>query len=114
MSLEFQYGCIMVMAVFISSVSQILLKKSALKKYDSPLQEYLNPFVITGYGLFFGCTLINIVALRYVPLSMSPILESSAYVFVSILGYIFLKEKISKQKALGMCLIFLGIMIFSL
>ena len=38
--------CILLFSVFISSVSQILLKKAANRTYESPLKEYLNPLVI--------------------------------------------------------------------
>ena len=42
--------CILLFSVFISSVSQILLKKAADRTYESSLKEYLNPLVI---GIFF-------------------------------------------------------------
>lgn len=108
------YSFIIICAVFISSVSQILLKKSALKEYDNKIQEYINPLVITGYCLFFGCTLINVFALKYVPLSLAPILESSGYIFVSVLGFVFLKERIRRKKMFGMLFILIGILVFSL
>lgn len=37
--------CILLFSVFISSVSQILLKKAADRTYESSLKEYLNPLV---------------------------------------------------------------------
>ena len=40
------YIFLFVFSVFISSVSQTILKTSAEKKYDNRLQEYLNPKVI--------------------------------------------------------------------
>jgi len=101
-------------AVFISSVSQIMLKKSANKSYENKLKEYMNPWVIIAYGLFFGATLVTVVAYKYVPLSLGPILESSGYFFVTILGMIFLKEKVGKKKALGLLIILAGIVIFNL
>ena len=45
--------CILLFSVFISSVSQILLKKAADRTYESSLKEYLNPLVIGAYGMFF-------------------------------------------------------------
>jgi len=101
-------------AVFISSVSQIMLKKSANKSYDNKLKEYMNPWVIIAYGLFFSATLVTVIAYKYVPLSLGPILESSGYFFVTILGMIFLKEKVGKKKAIGLLVILLGIVIFNL
>lgn len=108
------YSGIMIISTLISSVSQVMLKKSAGKTYESKLREYLNPFVITAYGLFFGCTLISMYALKVVPLSMAPILEATGYIFVSVLSYIFLKEKMTKKQLLGMGIIILGIVIYTI
>jgi drug/metabolite transporter (DMT)-like permease len=91
-----------------------MLKTSANKVYESKIKEYLNPTVIIAYGLFFLSTVITVFAYKYVPLSSGPILESFGYIFVAVLGYIFLKEKFSKKKIIGMGLILLGIFIFSL
>lgn len=106
--------CVMLLSVFISSVSQIILKKAANKTYESPLREYLNPMVIGAYGLFFCSVILTMLALRKLPLSMSPILESTGYIFVSFMGYIFLKERFSRRKLMGIALILAGIVIFNL
>lgn len=106
--------CILLLSVFISSVSQIILKKAANKTYDSPLKEYLNPMVIGAYGLFFCSVILTMLALRNLPLSMSLILESTGYIFVSVMGYFFLKERFSKRKLMGFALILAGIFIFNL
>ena len=108
----FIYSCIMLASVLISAFSQIMLKKSSMKQYDSRLAEYLNPLVITAYGLFVGCTLISMYALKVVPLSMSPVLESTSYIITPILSRIFLKEKMNKKQFMGMMLIVIGIAIF--
>lgn len=108
------YSAILLVSVLISSVSQILLKISAQKVYPSKIKEYLNPYVILGYGLFFGCTLISMFALKVVPLSMAPILESAGYIFVSVLSFMFLKEKLTIRQLVGMVVIIIGIAIYSL
>jgi len=46
-------------SVFISAVAQVLLKKSASRTYDSPIKEYLNPYVIVGYTTFFASTVLT-------------------------------------------------------
>lgn len=107
------YSLIMVVSVFISSVSQIMLKKSAQRSYSSKLREYLNPLVIIAYGLFFGCTLISMYALKVVPLSMAPILEASGYIFVAVMSAVLLKEKMSRRQLIGMVLILAGIVIYA-
>ena len=109
-----KYIILFLAAVFISSVSQIMLKKSANKTYENKINEYINPWVIIAYVLFFGATLVNVIAYKYVPLSLGPILESSGYFFVTILGVIFLKEKVGKRKAFGLLIVLFGIIIFNL
>ena len=108
------YVLLFVFSVFIASVSQTILKTSAEKKYDSRLQEYLNPKVIIDYGMFFLSSLITVVAYKYVPLSMGPILESSGYIFVTALGFFVLHEKVGKKKLMGLLVILAGITIFNL
>ena len=106
--------CLLLLSVFISSVAQIILKKAADKTYESTLKEYMNPMVIGAYGLFFCSVILTMLALKHVPLSMSPILESTGYIFVSVMGYIFLKERFSRRKLMGFALILAGIVIFNL
>lgn len=108
------YICIFLASVFLSSVSQIMLKYSAGKTYENRLKEYLNPLVIVAYGLFFGCTLITMYALKVVPLLMGPVLEASGYIFVAVLSRVFLKERISGKKMLGLGVIIAGILIYAL
>ena len=106
--------CLLLVSVFISSVSQILLKKAADRTYENHLREYLNPLVIFSYGKIFWSVILTMLALKKVPLSMQPILESTGYIFVAVMGYIFLKERLSKRKLVGIALILVGIIVFSL
>ena len=108
------YIFLFVFSVFISSVSQTILKTSAEKKYDNRLQEYLNPKVIIAYGVFFLSSLITVVAYKYVPLSLGPILESCGYLFITLLGYFILHEKVGKKKLIGLMAILMGIGIFNI
>ncbi len=108
------FSLIFIIGVFISSISQIILKKSADREYPSKIREYLNVRVIFSYIIFFGATLCSILAYTKIPLSLGPVLESSGYFFVAVLSYIFLKEKISKQKMLGLSIIIIGIIIYAL
>lgn len=56
------YLLCMLLSVSVASVSQILLKKSTCKSYDSVIREYLNPWVIGGYGMLFLSMIISIYA----------------------------------------------------
>ena len=53
MNFSISYALIVLLGVFISAISQVMLKKSAVKKYDSRIKEYLNPLVIFAYFIFF-------------------------------------------------------------
>lgn len=109
-----KYALIMLSGTFIASVSQIVLKKAAEKEYPSKLAEYLNPMVMGAYVVFFAASLCSVIGYKKVPLSLGPILEATGYIWVAILGRIFLKESISKKKALGLLVIIVGIIIASL
>lgn len=114
MSKGWIYIIIYLSGVLISSFAQVLLKKSANRKYANRIQEYLNPLVIIAYTIFFGATFFSLYAYKGIPLSLGPVLEASSYIFVAILGVVFLKEKINKKKLLGLGFIVLGIVIFSI
>lgn len=114
MSNKVLFSLVMLCTVFISACSQIILKKAALRKYSSWLESYLNPAVIGAYAVFFLTTMINVYALKYVPLTLSAILETTSYIYVPILSSFVLKEKLSKRKGVGILIIIAGIVIFSL
>lgn len=108
------YSCIYILGVVISAFAQTLLKKSANIERESKIKEYLNFKTIFAYGIFFGATLCTVLAYKYVPLSMGPILGTTEYLFVALLSYWLLKEKISKKKLIGLITIMLGVLIFSI
>lgn len=108
------YSCILLLGTFISAVSQVLLKKAAMKEYDSKLAEYLNFRVIFAYVLFLLSSLLCILAYREVPLSFGPVLESTSYIYVTIFGIIFFGEKLTKKKVFALVLILIGISVFAL
>lgn len=105
------YVLIFLFSVFIASVSQILLKKSANQEHGSFIKEYLNWRVIIAYGLLFLSSFVTIIAYKGVPYSMGPVLEATGYLWVALLGYFILKEKIGKKKLLGLGLIILGVIV---
>lgn len=108
------YSAILLVSVFVSAISQVMLKKAALKTYDSRLREYLNPLVIFAYCLFLGCTFLTVLAYRGIPLSWGPVLESTSYIYVTVFGALFFKEKITAKKLLALALIVAGIAVYAL
>lgn len=99
--------------VFVSGISQVLLKKSALRRYTSVVAEYLNPLVAVAYILFVISTLMSTLAYRAIPLSMGPILDATGYVYVTVFGVLIFHEKLNRRKFIALALILLGIVIYS-
>ena len=109
-----KYMILLVISALIASVAQIFLKKSSMKQYDSVIREYLNIRVVAGYGLMVLSTVLTILAFTRVDYKYGPILEATGYIFMLILGNLFLKEAITKKKLIGNALILLGIIVFSI
>lgn len=106
---------LVVLGVFASACSQILLKKSADCCHKNFICIMLNWRVITAYAIFFASLFVNITAMsKGVKLKELPILESLGYVFVPFLSFLILKENISTRTIVSISLILIGIYIFYL
>ena len=68
------YIWFIVLSVLVASFSQILLKKSATKEYPNRIREYLNPYVITGYGMMVVSTVLTVIAYTRVDFKNGPII----------------------------------------
>lgn len=108
------YYALGILSVVIASFSQILLKKGALKKYDSFIREYLNPYVMTGYAFMFGSVFLTMIVYRGMDFMNVPVLEAIGYVLVPLLSYLFFKESLSRKKVLGIACILAGIFVYYL
>ena len=108
------YAGLLLFSVFLSAVSQVMLKKSALRTYSSKIREYLNPLVISAYVIFVGTTFITVYAYRVVPLSLGPILEATSYLYVTIFGVTIFGETVNVRKICGLLLIIAGIAVYAL
>lgn len=104
----------MLSSVLVASFSQILLKKSAGKSHGSFLKEYFNLYVIFGYGMMVGSTILTILAYREIEYKNGPIIDSLGFLFVMILSFLFFREPLTKKKILGNLLILFGIAVFYL
>ena len=100
--------------IVLSAVSQTLLKKSALKTYEKPVQEYLNPLVAGGYCLLGISLLLGLVCYNRIGYLGTVVLEPGAYILVLLIGRAVFGEAITPRKAAGMALIVCGILVFHL
>lgn len=105
---------IFVIGVLIASIAQVLLKFSADKNHANFMLEYLNWRVIGAYSILFISALLTIWAYKTLDLRFTPMLESLGYVFVPLLSWLFIGEKINRKKMLGIVLIIVGIIVFGI
>ena len=101
-------------AIFLGSVSQVILKKSTFKHYDSVIKEYINLPVILAYGIFLISNMMVIFAYSTVPLSLGIALETTSYLYITFFGVVIFKEKLTKKKIFSLMLIVLGILVYAL
>lgn len=107
-----KYWLFMICSVLVASISQMLLKKATLIEYKNHIREYLNVWVICGYLLMFVSTILVIFAYKGLEYKNGAVIDSLGYIFVLVLGRIFFKENITKNKITGVILILIGVIIF--
>jgi len=109
------YYLLVIVSVFAAVGAQMLLKQGARKQYSTFLRQYLNSWVIGGYGIM-GCSLLlNIFCLSHgVQVKEISIIESLSYLFVPCLSWLFFKEKITWRKAEAIAIIMAGVITFFL
>ena len=76
--------------------------------------KFLNWRVILGYVLLLGTTVINVFAYRGVELKVTPMIESTGIIWVTILAACFLGEKPSRKALLSIVVTVAGIIVFSM
>ena len=111
---QLPYVLLYLSSTFLASVSQVLLKKAALREHKTLLAEYTDWRVILGYGLFVGCTVLTMLAYKGVPLNVGPVLEATGYLYVTFFGVTIFHEKMNPKKIAALAIIIAGILIYAL
>lgn len=105
------YIFLLILSIFIASVSQILLKKGAISDYKN---IYINKFSLSGYFILLFSTLLTRIAYGNINLSYGLLLESLSFIFVPTMSYLFLKENVNIKTRFGMIIIIIGVIIYTL
>lgn len=92
----------------------MLLKKATTIQHKNAIREYLNIWVICGYGLMVLSTLCVIFAYRGVAYKNGAIIESLGYLLIMVLSRIFFGSRITKKKVVGNMIILVGVLVFYL
>lgn len=109
-----KYMLIPFVATFFSTISQIMLKKSANLQHKSWIYEYLNWRVILAYFIFFAVLLVNTFAYTHMDMKYGAVIDGLTYTFVMVMSFLLLKEQFTKAKLLGNLLIVVGVIVYML
>ncbi|MBQ9165883.1 MAG: EamA family transporter [Oscillospiraceae bacterium] len=100
-----------IIAVVISSVSQVLLKKKADQAPKNFIMKFLNLPVIVSYILLFASMMLNSLALREMDVSVLPCITATSFLWIMVLSAIFLGEKPTRRKVIGVVMILVGVVV---
>jgi len=103
------YYALAIFSVFISVISQVLLKKSADTEHKNIISEYLNPYVVIAYVIFAIATLSSVITYKGLPLSVCVALESTSYIFIVIFDKTIFHVNIGAKKVAALALIIAGV-----
>ncbi len=97
----------------LGSFGPILLKKASGKSFK--IKDIIKNYYLIGGFLLYGVgTVLFIPALKGGELSVLYPLVATTYIWVSLWSVKFLKEKMNKQKWIGVLLIIIGVVFIGL
>ena len=107
------YYLIVIGSVFMAACAQMLLKQGARQNYVGFWRQYLNPWVIVGYGIMVCSLVLNIWCMSHgVQVKEVSTIEAMSYLFVPGLAFVLFKEKITIRKAGAIAIIICGVILF--
>lgn len=98
------------LAIALGVAGQIVLKTGAETSGDG-LAQFLSPWTIGGFGIYFLAALTYIVAIKKLPISLAYPSVSISYGIVAILAHILWREPLTWQHWAGIALISSGIFV---
>lgn len=107
------YYIIVILSVFAAACAQMLLKQGARNEYASWREQYINPWVVGGYGIMACSLVLNIWCMsKGIQVKEVSVIESMSYLFVPMLAFMLFKEKLTMRKICAIAVIITGVIIF--
>ena len=108
-----KYRILVLLSVLMAACAQMLLKQGAKRQYPSLVRQYLNGWVIGGYGILALSLLLNVFCMgRGVQVKEVSIIESFSFLFVPVLAWLVFKEPIGWKKIGAILVIVAGVFCF--
>lgn len=118
---NYTFGLLLVLlGVFLEALGQLCFKLSAhhnehgVHPWGVIRGSLQNHWMITGTACFLAEAAIWTIALTKLPLSIAFPAGSVSFVFVALLSFLLLKERVGKRKWAGIALILTGVVLVSL
>jgi drug/metabolite transporter (DMT)-like permease len=108
---------ITLIAALITSFSQFMYKKGIKKRLNSlreVIQLFENRRILVGLAGYFLGLAVYLIALSQAPLSIVYPTFASTFIFITIISFALLKEKVHLLRVAGVLVIFFGIFLVSL
>lgn len=104
---------IMMLSVFLASIAQIPLKKSAIRSENIDARYFVNVNTATGYAMMFIASLLSFWSIRKLGIQTAAMIETTGYVYVIIIGRFVFKERFTIRSLLACAFIIGGIIIYA-
>lgn len=98
------------LAIALGVAGQVVLKTGAENSGEG-LAQFLSPWTIGGFGIYFLAALTYIVAIKKIPVSLAYPSVSISYGILAILAHFLWREPLTWQHWAGLTLITSGIFV---
>lgn len=113
--LDYVYWIALFVAIILTSVSNVMIKMGAKTSgAELNVRIFLNHYILTGLSMFVLVTLLTTFAARILPLRTIVAWTAATYVLTQFAARLFLKEPLKRDNYLGVLLIMMGLIIYSL
>ena len=103
---------VLIVMTMLGSVASLYLKKAS--GANGIFEMIKNRYLYIGGFLYFGSAVLNIWILRYLDYSVVLPLTSFTYIWTIGLSHMFLKEKVTNKKMIGVVMVLIGAIFVSL
>ena len=99
--------------VLFTSIAHVLLKQGSVDALKKQTRLYLHPYSLVAYVIFAAVAYLSIDAMKVLDLKVFYALNSLTYMVIPVLSFLFIRESVTRNKAIGILLISLGVIIFN-
>ena len=100
------------LGALIAAVSQIILKKAAVKNKEQPfLKKFLNFPVIGGYSLMLISSVIGFMVLDKLEVRYAVPAGATGFLWTFLSSYYIFHERPNRNQVIGTAIVFLGIVL---